>query len=146
VKLVARAVASCLVAVKLNVLKGHAMVKPLASKDETRAALMPVPENYSAQVRVDSLEEQPLAVKYLTLNCLRHLIWQSLQKAELGSKVSVVLMRVASLGVPVRTLCHLLWGRRIRDEICNHGKCTNHFDISYRVVSCGHPLSPLSAT
>jgi hypothetical protein len=92
---VALAVASCPVVVKLNALKGHAMVKPLASKDETMAALMPVPESHSAQVRVDSLEEQPLVVKYLTLNCLRHPILQSLRKAALGSKVSVVLMRVA---------------------------------------------------
>jgi len=92
---VALAVASCPVVVKLNVLKGHAMVNPLASKDETMAALMPVLESRSAQVRVDSLEEQPLVVKYLTLNCLRHPILQSLRKAELGSKVSVVLMRVA---------------------------------------------------
>ena len=146
VKLVAPAVASCLDVVKLNVLKCPAMMKPLASKDETMAALMPVPESQSARVRVDSLEEQPLVVKYLTLNCPRHLIWQSLQKAEPGSKVSVVLTRVASLSVPVRMLYHLLWGKRIRDEICNPGMCTTHFDISYRVVSCGHPLSPLSAT
>jgi hypothetical protein len=75
--------------------EGSCNGETLASKDETMAALMPVPESHSAQVRVDSLEEQPLVVKYLTLNCLRHPIWQSLRKAELGSKVSVVLMRVA---------------------------------------------------
>ena len=130
---------SCLVVVKLNEVKGHVMVKPLASKDETMAAWM-------SMLRFDSLEEQPLVVKYLKLNCLRHPRWQSLQKAELSSKVSVVLMRVASLGVLVRTLCHLLWGMHIRDEICNPETCMTHFDISYRVVSCGHPLSPLSAT
>ena len=137
-RLVAPAVVSCLVLVKLNEVKCPGMVKPLASKDETMAAWM-------SMMRVDSLEE-PLVVKYLKLNCLHHPRWQSLPKAELRLKVSVVLMRVASLGVLVRTLCHLLWGMHIRDEICNPETCRNHFDISYRAVSCDHPLSPRSAT
>ena len=139
VRLVAPAVVSCLVLVKLNEVKCPGMVKPLASKDETMAAWM-------SMMRVDSLEEQPLVVKYLKLNCLHHPRWQSRLKAELQSKVSVVLMRAASLDVPVRTLCHLLWGMHIRDEICNPETCRNHFDISYRAVSCDHRLSPRSAT
>ena len=132
-------VVSCLVVVKLNEVKCPGMVKPLASKDETMSAWM-------SMMRVDSLEEQPLVVKYLKLNCLHHPRWQSRSKAELQSKVSVVLMRAASLDVPVRTLCHLLWGMHIRDEICNPETCRNHFDISYRAVSCDHRLSPRSAT
>ena len=138
-RLAAPAVVSCLVVVKLNEVNGHVMVKPLASKDETMAAWM-------SMMRVDSLEEQPLVVKYLKLNCLHHPRWQSLPKAELKSKVSVVLMRAASLDVLVRTMCHLLWGMHIRDEICNPETCRNHFDISYRAVSCDHRLSPRSAT
>ena len=138
-RLVAPVVVSCLVVVKLNEVKCPGMVKPLASKDETMAAWM-------SMMRVDSLEEQPVGVKYLKLNCLHHPRWRSRPKAELQSKVSVVLMRAASLDVLVRTLCHLLWGMHIRDEICNPETCRNHFDISYRAVSCDHPLSPRSAT
>ena len=101
-RLVAPAVVSCLVLVKLNEVKCPGMVKPLASKDETMAAWM-------SMLRFDSLEEQPLVVKYLKLNCLHHPRWQSLQKAELRLKVSVVLMRVASLGVQ-SALCAICFG------------------------------------
>ena len=140
---------SCLVVVKLNEVKGHVMVKPLASKDETMAALMPVPESQSARVRVDSLEEQPLVVKYLTLNCPRHLIWQSLQKAEPGSKVSVVLTRVASLSVPVRMLYHLLWGSASVMKFaileCARPILISHTELFLVAIHC-HLCQPLDAT
>ena len=67
-RLMAPAVVSCLVVVKLNEVKCPGMVKPLASKDETMAA-------WRSMLRVASLEEQLLVVKYLKLNCLHHPRW-----------------------------------------------------------------------